>query len=92
MTLMELSDLTPESARELGLSESLRGVLIEHVALRGPAYRESVCAGMTILKIDDHPNRTLADYRLAMENKSVDKGVLLLIGTSEGNHFVVCQR
>ena len=89
---MELSDLTPESARELGLSESLRGVLIEHVAVRGPAYREGVCAGMAVLKIDNHPIRTLADYRLAMENKSVDRGVLLLIGTSEGNHFVVCQQ
>ena len=89
---MELSDLTPESARELGFSGALRGVLIEHVAVRGPAYREGVCAGMAILKVDDHPIRTLVDYRLAMENKAVDKDVLLLIGTSEGNHFVVCQR
>ncbi|MCA9124159.1 MAG: trypsin-like peptidase domain-containing protein [Planctomycetaceae bacterium] len=89
---MDLDELGPEIAGELGFRDASQGVLITNVAVRGPAYDEGVSAGMVILRVDDQAVHDLAGYQAAMKNKSLDEGVLVLVGTPEGNHFVVFQR
>ncbi len=89
---LNVDELGSETARELGFSDPIEGVLITNVVVGGVAYREGVSAGMVILRVADQRVRDLAEYRAAMKNKSLDKGVLVLVGSSEGNHFVVFQR
>lgn len=87
-----LDDVSPETARQLGYKERNQGVLITHVAPGQVAYREGICAGMVILRVDNRPTPNLAEYRRAINNQSLEKGVLMIIGTPQRNHFVVFRR
>lgn len=90
-----LDDLLPETARQLGFekrSNQGEGVLITNVVPGQVAHKQGVCAGMVIKRVNGRPTPNLTEYRKAINNQSLEKGVLMLIGTPERNYFVVFRR
>ena len=53
------------------------------------AYRECVCAGMVILGLDNRPTPNLAECQQAINILSLEKGVVMIIGKPQRNHFAV---
>jgi serine protease Do len=87
---LDLSDLTPEIASKLGLNGGT-GVLIAAVAENGIAAEAGLRKGMVILKVGNTPVGSVSDFEKAMKKQSLKEGVLLLVRTPAGNHFVVLQ-
>jgi serine protease Do len=87
---LELSDLTPEIAAKLRLSGA-SGVLIAAVMENGIAAESGLQKGMVILKVGNTPVNSVGDFEKAMKKQSLKEGVLLVVRTPAGNHFVVLQ-
>jgi serine protease Do len=51
-TGMSLEDMTPEAARELGLPEKFKGVVVSSVGYGGPADKAGLVRGDVILEVD----------------------------------------
>jgi serine protease Do len=83
-----LEELTPQVASELGFSPATQGVLVTQVTPGTPAYKEGICAGMVIVRVDETLTRRLADYESARQAASSAEATLLLIAAPEGLHFV----
>jgi serine protease Do len=70
-TGMELEDLTPEIARELGMAKSAGGVVVRTTAYGGPADKAGIVQGDVILEVD---RKALKDtdqfYSIVKEKKS----------------------
>jgi C-terminal processing protease CtpA/Prc len=67
-------------------------VLITNVVPNQLADKKGVSAGMVILRVDNQKTATLEQYRMVMQRQSLKRGILMLIGSPEQNHFVVFQR
>jgi len=80
--------LTPEIARQLGLSET-RGVVVAQVEPGSLAQRAGVQAGDVILSVNRKAVTSLNEYREAMKLSNLDKGVLLQIRHEGVSRFVV---
>jgi len=87
---LDLSDLTPEIAAKLGFSGA-SGVLITAVSQDGIAAESGLRKGMVILKVGNTTVKSVSDFETAMKKQSLKEGVLLLVRTTAGNHFVVLQ-
>jgi serine protease Do len=87
---VDVGELTPDVAEKLGV-KSGEGVVITDVRRGSRAEMAGLAAGMVIAEIGQRPVKSVADFRAAMEKQSLDKGVLLLVRTSEGTRFLVIQ-
>ncbi len=85
---LEVIDLTPEIAGKLGLSNA-SGVVITGVQPEGIAAMAGIREGMVISRVGQKAVRSIADLKTALKNESLEKGVLLLLRTQNGNRFVV---
>ena len=54
-----------------------------------PAQLAGLATGMVITEANRQPVKTVDDFRKAMANKPLAKGVLLLVHSAEGSRFVV---
>lgn len=81
----------PEVARDLGYQAPIDGLLIKNVVARSLAAKEGICAGMSLLRLDGEIVKTLADYQAAVRHRNLAGGTLLLIGTPQRRHFVLCK-
>jgi serine protease Do len=86
-----VDDFTSETAERLGYNAPVDGVLLTYVDPEGDAAKQGVCAGMGILRVNGVTIHNADEYREAIQESDVDKGVLLLLGTSRAKHFVLCQ-
>ena len=86
-----VDDFTSETAERLGYNAPVDGVLLTYVDPEGDAAKQGVCAGMSILRVNGVTTHNADEYREAIQESDVDKGVLLLLGTSRAKHFVLCQ-
>ncbi|MGA2066359.1 MAG: Do family serine endopeptidase [Thermoguttaceae bacterium] len=87
---IQVENLTPEIAEQLGVKID-HGVAITDVRSGSPAELAGLAAGMVITEANHQPLRTVEDLRKALEGRPLDKGVLLLVRSSEGSRFVVLQ-
>jgi serine protease Do len=88
---LTLGELSREAAKDLGFDEDAQGVLVTSVAPNQLADKKGVSAGMVILRVDKQKTATLEQYRTVMQMQSLKKGILMLIGSPEQNHFVIFQ-
>lgn len=87
-----VNEVTRETAKELGYRAPIEGLLITHVDAQGLAAKQGICAGMSLVRVDGTPIRSVADYQGVVEQRDLDKGALLLLGTPRQKHFVLCKK
>jgi serine protease Do len=87
---LEVSDLNAEVAKQLGIKEG-EGVVITDVKEGGPAAQKGLSNGVVIVAVNKKPVKSIEDYRAAMSDQTLEKGVLLLIRDARGTRFVVVQ-
>jgi serine protease Do len=87
----EVAPLTAEKAEQLGL-KGVHGLLIVSVEEDSLAADAGLDAGMVIERVGQTPVASVEDLQKAMKNVSMERGVLLLIRTTEGSRFVVIKK
>jgi serine protease Do len=87
----EASELSAPAAQALGLKKA-EGVLITKVDPDSVAAEKGLTAGVVVLSVGKQPVKSVAEFRAALKNESLDKGILLLVRSRTGNHFVVLQQ
>ena len=85
---MEVQSLTPELAKRLE-TKAEQGVVVTEVQSGSPADRAGLSAGAVIVEANRKPVKTVHDLTNALDERSVAKGVLLLMRTTEGSRFIV---
>ncbi len=85
---LQLSDLTPDVAKQLGM-ENTTGLVITGVKAGSPADTAGLKDGMVIRKVGHTAVKSLADFSTAMKDVSPEDGVLLLVQAGEASRFVV---
>jgi serine protease Do len=85
---LEISTLTAEMARQLGIRD-VTGVVITSVQEGSPADAAGLEAGMAIIQVGRKTLKTAADFAAATKDADMKKGVMLLVRTAEGSRFVV---
>lgn len=87
---IEVKELTDELAKQLGL-ESTAGVVVSSVNNDGAAASAGIKAGDVIEKVGKKKVETIEDFKNAMKDVSLEKGVLLLVRNGNATRFVVIQ-
>jgi S1-C subfamily serine protease len=86
----KITALTPELAKENGLPEKARGVLVTEVEENGVAARAGLRRGTLIEKMDRHPVNTALEARAQLERGSLESGILLQVRSgASGTSYVV---
>ena len=89
---IEVGEVSTEMAQALGL-EKAEGVVITKVDPDSVAAEKGLREGLVILEVGKQPVNSVADFRSAIKNESLDKGILLLVRTrSGGNRFLVLKQ
>ena len=85
---LQLSDLTPDVAKQLGMSEGT-GVVITGVKSGSPAIHAGLEDGMVIQKVGQTIVKSVADFTEAMQHVKPADGMLMLVQAGEASRFVV---
>ena len=81
-------ELTAESARQFGLQVE-SGVVIREVAEGSPAAEAGLRAGLVLQEMDSKPMANLEDFRTALADADLEKGVLLYVTSGSGGQYIV---
>ena len=81
-------ELTAESARQFGL-QGESGVVIREVAEGSPAAEAGLRAGLVLQEMDSKPMANLEDFRTALADADLEKGVLLYVTSGSGGQYIV---
>ena len=84
-------DLSPSLAKMYGYSDNA-GVLIWDVAFDGLAATAGIKKEMVIRRVGDKPVANVAEFKGAMENQSLEKGIELEVHTPHGSRTVTLKR
>jgi serine protease Do len=87
---IQVEDLTPQVAEQLGM-KAVHGVVITEVLPGSPAEMAGLSSGMVITQADRQPINSVGDLYKVLKSRPLNKGLLLLVQTTEGNRFVVIQ-
>ena len=85
---LEVQTLTSELAKQLEIQAD-HGVVVTDVAAGSLAERAGLAGGMVIAEANRKPLKTADDLVKELDEKSMAKGVLLLVKTSHGSRFLV---
>jgi serine protease Do len=85
---IEVSDLGAEEAKQLGYKD-VAGALVTAVEPGSVAAEKGIREGMLIRRVGKTPVTGRRDFEKAVENASLDEGVLLLVRTPQGSQFFV---
>lgn len=88
---LELSDVTPDIVKQLGLATSA-GVLVTSVSVNSAAYQAGLRQGMIIEKVGSKRVASMADFKDALKDVSLDKGFVLQARSQSGAKFYVLKR
>ena len=86
---IELQELKPELAEQLGYDARVSGVVITKVDPESEAFLAGLRSGQIIEKVNDKSVTTLEEFKAATKDTSVEKGVLMLVRTPRSSRFVV---
>ena len=89
---IDVQDLDARVARELGYEDRTAGVLVVSVDPNGAADGKGISRGMLILRVGKTDVSNVDQFRRALANESLEKGILLLVGTPNGSRFVVLKK
>jgi S1-C subfamily serine protease len=65
------------------------GALVKEVEPDGLAAGAGIRGGMLVMQVEKKPVRSVAEFRAAMKEQSLSKGVMLLIRTPDGGNRLV---
>jgi len=85
---LQLSDLVPDVAKQLGM-EGAAGVVITGVESGSPADHAGLKDGMVIRKVGQTMVNSMDDFRSAMNDVSLKDGVLMLVRVGDASRFIV---
>jgi len=88
---MTLQEITPEMARNLGLSEK-GGIVISRVNPNSPAEEAGLKAGDIILKVNRASIQGMKDFTDEIARSSKQETILLLIKREDGTMFLTLRR
>jgi serine protease Do len=86
---LDVLDLTPEIADELGYRDSATGAVIGQVERNSPAYEKGLRRGMLITKVERQTVRSARDVREKLRKVNPDEGALLQVQTPQGGSELV---
>ncbi len=81
---IEVTDLTAETAEQLGYPEKTKGALITKVESDGLAAAGGLRRGMVITKVDQKSVTSAEALKDALKDASLEKGVLLQVQSLQG--------
>ncbi len=87
---LEVADLTADVARKLGVKQG-EGVVITDVKPGSPAATFGLASGMVIVEVNKKPVKSADDFRAALGDQPLEKGVLMRVRTPQGTRFIVIQ-
>ncbi len=87
---IDVGELTAEVAEKLGVKAG-QGVVITDVHHGSRAESAGLTTGLVIAQVGRQPVKSVSEFRAAIAQQSLAKGILLLIRFSEGTRFVVIQ-
>ena len=87
---IQVQNLTPAIAHELGISSSVRGVVITSVDPSSPVASAGLEQGDVIQEVNRKPIRNVAEFNQAVRG-SQGHSVLLLVNRGGSTHFVVVE-
>ncbi|MBN2384013.1 DegQ family serine endoprotease [bacterium] len=89
---LQVQDLTPALARQLGLDDTFEGVIVNEVEAGSPAEDAGMIRGDVIVSVEREPVKSAAEfYELMQKNKNLNS-ILFLIQRGAQPHFVVVKR
>ncbi len=83
-----VSDLSAEKAAEVGLQPN-EGVLVTSISRNSPAFEKGLREGMVVLKVGKQDVKSVAEFKAALKDHSLAKGILLYVHARNGNDFVL---
>ncbi len=87
---LEVEDLTPETAKELGVSENTKGVVVSDIRFEGPADKAGLARGDIIVEVDRKAVKSENDfYRILKTKKSYLLRVLRVDEAGQENFQVL---
>jgi serine protease Do len=87
---VQVQNLTPAIARDLGLSTNTSGVVITSVDPSAAAATAGLQRGDVIQEVNRKPVRDVMEYRRALA-ESNNQPILLLVNRDGATHFVIVQ-
>ncbi len=88
---ISVNPLDRDAADRLGIKEA-EGMLIKAVQSGSLAELAGLQADMVIVQVNGRPVATVDDFRTAIKDQPLEKGVLLLVRTAEGSRFFVLKK
>jgi serine protease Do len=85
---LQVGPLSSDVAKQLGIS-SAGGVVITAVEEDSIAARAGLAPSMAIVQVGRQAVKNAADFEAEVKRADLEKGVLLLVRSSEGSRFVV---
>jgi len=85
---LQVGPLTNDVAQHLGVPADT-GVVITGVEDSSPADKAGLAPAMAIVQVGRKPVRSVAEFDAAIRSATGEKGVMLLVKSSEGSRFVV---
>lgn len=89
---LEVTTMSSNELRQHGYQDQTEAVLVRDVRPHSMAYYRRINPGMVIRRVGKHQIHNLSEFKSAMQTQSHERGVLFLIGTPTGDHFVVLKR
>jgi serine protease Do len=86
---LEVVDLTPEIADQLGYRESASGAVISKVERNSPASDAGLRSGMLITKVEKQTVHSARDVREKLRKADAEEGALLQVQTPQGGSTIV---
>ena len=81
---MELADVTPEMAEQLGFKGKMSGAIVTQVEANSPAADAGLRRGMVIAKVDKKAVTSADGVKEALDKVSSKQDVLLQVQTAQG--------
>src|SRR5207249_10141353 len=81
---VEVVDMTPDMADQLGYKDKVEGALITQVESDSVAGLAGLQRGVVVTKVDKQPVKNAVAFRQAVEKAALDKGVLLQVQSPRG--------
>jgi serine protease Do len=81
---VEITDLTPELAEQIGLKDVSSGVVVWNVDRGSVADEAGLKRGMMVVKVDKQAVDSASAMKEKMEKAALDKGVLLQVYSAQG--------
>jgi len=89
---MTVQTLTPELARQLRLDSQTEGVVVTSVEPGGVAERCGILRQDVITNVGGERVASISEFRAAIADRNLSKGILLRVRSGESQRFVLLKR